>query len=110
MKQINLKDDPGECDLAGVELVVTQYDAGEYDGSGYAAFVKDDGTCWYMDLGHCSCYGPWDESVWGDDRGAIPFNPWSDNATDDPIPHGLWECFLKELSELIERDASYTHE
>jgi len=54
------EDDPGISQLPDdTELVVYWYEAGSYEGSGTAyALAK---SKWFeKDLGHCSCYGPWE--------------------------------------------------
>lgn len=42
------------------ELVVYWYGAGCYEGAGYAIFMRE-GKWALRDLGHCSCYGPFDD-------------------------------------------------
>jgi len=43
-----------------VEFVVYWYEAGSYEGSGTAYLKDTEGNWWTKNLGHCSCYGPWD--------------------------------------------------
>jgi len=43
----------------GAEWCVYDYEYGSYDGSGLA-FFGGGGRFWEKSLGHCSCYGPWD--------------------------------------------------
>jgi hypothetical protein len=45
----------------GHEWVVYDYEYGDYDGSGWAVSFSD-GKYYLHNLGHCSCYGPFDES------------------------------------------------
>jgi hypothetical protein len=55
---------------AGVTHVFYWYEAGCYEGDGWALAVRAGGPdekgnvayCW--SLGHCSCYGPFDEPSW----------------------------------------------
>lgn len=65
MNQIDLQDDPGQCDYGNAQLVVTDYEEREYDGSGTALVLCDDGRVEEINMGHCSCYGPWDEAAVG---------------------------------------------
>lgn len=37
------------------------YEYGDYDGNGEAIIILEDGRATIVGLGHCSCYGPWDE-------------------------------------------------
>lgn len=45
----------------GVVQVIGWYCSGHYEGSGEALVVFNDGTLSLQNLGHCSCYGPWDD-------------------------------------------------
>ncbi|MGL6101353.1 MAG: hypothetical protein ACRC0G_17240 [Fusobacteriaceae bacterium] len=45
----------------GVVKVIGWYCPGSYEGSGEAIIVFNDGTVKLRGLGHCSCYGPWDD-------------------------------------------------
>lgn len=42
------------------QWVVYWYENGGYDGSGEMVALGNDGTLYYRNLGHCSCYGPCD--------------------------------------------------
>ncbi|MGL5582996.1 MAG: hypothetical protein ACRDCE_18865 [Cetobacterium sp.] len=44
----------------GAIKVIGWYGYGSYEGSGEALIVFNDGTLSLENLGHCSCYGPWD--------------------------------------------------
>lgn len=44
-----------------VEELWTAYEAGDYEGHGYAVYRDSNGDWHHDDLGHCSCYGPFDE-------------------------------------------------
>lgn len=57
--EIELNGDSGIPDL-NADIVITDYTEGDYEGGG-VALVKI-GQKWTLhDLGHCSCYGPWDQ-------------------------------------------------
>jgi hypothetical protein len=45
--------------LKEFEYVVYDYGTGSYEGDG-VAIIKQDGKFYQQNLGHCSCYGPWD--------------------------------------------------
>lgn len=99
MKQINLKDDPGSYGLnyEGVDLVVTKYESGYYDGSGEAIVLRGDNVEIY-NLGHCSCNGPFEygpETTISIEefksQNQTVTTCWSDDTA---------ETFLKELKEL----------
>ena len=47
---------PPEC-----VVLATEYTAGDYEGSGWALAMDADGIVQEYNLGHCSCYGPFDE-------------------------------------------------
>lgn len=60
MNLVHLDEDPyigGEFDDA--DIVVTKYETGSYCGSGDALALRG-GNVEYWNLGHCSCYGPFD--------------------------------------------------
>lgn len=60
MLQVNLNEDPGQPE-EGLIWFITDYEYGNYDGSGSA--VGFDGTDLLVyNLGHCSCYGPLESS------------------------------------------------
>jgi len=75
MKVINVEQKPenyGYCDIAalsdyeieraeesGADLLIYWYASGSYEGSG-EALLRKDGLWIYENLGHCSCYGPFD--------------------------------------------------
>ena len=42
------------------EWLVYWYESGYYDGQGQAVALRKDGLLELYDLGHCSCYGPFD--------------------------------------------------
>lgn len=43
-----------------VEELWTAYESGNYDGIGFAVYRDSNGDWHHDDLGHCSCYGPFD--------------------------------------------------
>ena len=49
------------------EWLVYYYEDWGYDGSGEAVALTKDGYLQHYDLGHCSCYGPFD--AWGNSSG-----------------------------------------
>lgn len=59
MKEIHLQDTPYYCQVADADLVVSEYEIGDYCGSG-EALVYRKGLVEYWNLSHCSCYGPFD--------------------------------------------------
>ena len=61
MKVKHLQDDPGGLPGGAWDVVVTDYEAGDWEGSGYALLrVAGTGELKEFNLGHCSCYGPWE--------------------------------------------------
>ena len=46
----------------GIDRVWYIYHTAPYEGSGCAVFERD-GRFNEANLGHCSCYGPWDRSI-----------------------------------------------
>jgi hypothetical protein len=42
------------------EWLVYDYGIGDYCGNGTAVALSKDGKLYMADLGHCSCYGPFD--------------------------------------------------
>ena len=62
-----LNDILSESDLKNFEdfnWIVHNYENGTYDGVGYAVALKDT-TLYVYNLGHCSCYGPFDDGSQG---------------------------------------------
>lgn len=43
-----------------VDTLWTAYKVEEYSGYGHAVYLDTNGDWHYDDLGHCSCYGPFD--------------------------------------------------
>lgn len=69
MKIYNVGKDPlGEYDLEYLDEEVYEYfiynyvDYG-YDGVGAAVLKDENGKFMFIDLGHCSCYGPLEERI-----------------------------------------------
>ena len=62
MKMIVLKETAYGDEIilgCGIDFIVYHYESGSYEGDGYALYYMDDH--WYMyNMGHCSCYGPFD--------------------------------------------------
>lgn len=98
MKVIELKDGAGNppesFDGVRVEIAVTFYEPGSWDGSGEALLLGDNGVLYTWNMGHCSCYGPWDGGYSNRDR----FSPES---------CGPWQEYFKARSavEFTELDA-----
>lgn len=71
MKVFSVGPDGYDPDAAAdglIEWVVYWYQSGDYDGDGDAVARYADGTYRTAGLGHCSCYGPWDDwgsAAWG---------------------------------------------
>ena len=55
-------DPPDSCLPENTIWVVYDYQSGDYDGSGSAYCGTSDGKYYETTLGHCSCYGAWDEN------------------------------------------------
>lgn len=54
------------------EWVVVCYEAGYYDGSGEAVgLCKQTGMLHVLNLGHCSCYGPFEDGMIDGERYTI---------------------------------------
>ena len=85
MKEIHLKDDLDVTVDEELDLVVTDYTAGSYDGSGDAlGYSSKSNRVYHWNLSHCSCYGPFDggpmEYLLEDflDFAGSVYNEWSD--------------------------------
>lgn len=62
-------DDPGVGEEERFEWIVHWYEIGDYDGSGEAVGLnKEDGLLYIKNLGHCSCYGPFDDGMESGDK------------------------------------------
>lgn len=62
------RDDTGEHHAAsayaeerGADVIAYWYELEEYDGSG-EAILRIKGNWFATNLGHCSCYGPWEDA------------------------------------------------
>ncbi len=44
---------------------VEWYEGGGYEGHGEAVALNKDGKLYFASLGHCSCYGPYDDGFSG---------------------------------------------
>lgn len=49
-------------DKEAYEYLIYSYEVGDYDGSGAAVLKDNDGKFILINLGHCSCFGPLEES------------------------------------------------
>lgn len=61
MKVYRRGDDAGEPNIRNAVWVAYYYEVGDYCGSGNCLVKYDNGKFYYGDLGHCSCYGPWED-------------------------------------------------
>lgn len=59
--------------FATLDWLVYCYEQGSYDGSGEAVGYIN-GKLYCTSLGHCSCYGPWDNAI--DEYSVVDF--WTD--------------------------------
>jgi hypothetical protein len=85
------KCDPEADNLpTGTTHVIYCYKSGFYDGSG-EALVKADGKWYRHSLGHCSCYGPWENM---DTK-----NPLCDRLVD--VEHTVSKECWQDLKELV---------
>ncbi|MGL5013761.1 MAG: hypothetical protein ACRC6V_05645 [Bacteroidales bacterium] len=84
----------------GVVKIIGWYGSGSYEGSGEALIVFNDGTLRLENLGHCSCYGPWDglEHIKG-----RPAEVVRKSVTDNPE---YWEQ-IGHFFDLIETEVEY---
>lgn len=74
VKTIHLRDDPGTYDVPH-QILVTDYESGSWEGSGYAYALLEDGTTVReISIGHCSCFGPWEGGFSGE---PAPFTDYS---------------------------------
>jgi len=55
--------EPEQCDPtnSGADEIIYWYSSGSYCGAGTALLRKGDQWA-VLDLGHCSCYGPWEDT------------------------------------------------
>lgn len=70
------------------------YEAGDYDGSGFIAGIRNDGEILGFNMGHCSCYGPLDDGWNGDKRKPEKVDE-SKNALDHDGPQDAVMEYLK---------------
>lgn len=63
MVEYHLNEDPycSGLEKYGVQVVVTDYETGDYCGSGDALLLYEDNTVMQISLSHCSCYGPMED-------------------------------------------------
>ncbi len=54
------QDDPPPADYGDADEIIYWYSSGSYCGAGQALIRKGKKYA-LIDLGHCSCYGPWDD-------------------------------------------------
>lgn len=63
---IHLFDEPSlyamRDQINNVLIMVDHYEAGCYDGMGWGLVLNKDGSIEEYNLGHCSCYGPYEDS------------------------------------------------
>lgn len=87
----NLKDDPGCCSMR-YDWIVTYYTRVPYEGNG-EAIAKLGDKLYYWNLGHCSCYGPFDDNPEEIDISDITSN----NIHNSPISNSAVENKVREL-------------
>lgn len=63
-------------DEHGVHRAYYWYQSGSYDGSGYILMMRNNTWQWHS-MGHCSCYGPfenidWKTDAWTDIQSLVP--------------------------------------
>lgn len=59
MEIVHLHDNPNDYPSMDYDVLITDYEIGDYCGSGEAVGIKDNQIDVY-NLSHCSCYGPFD--------------------------------------------------
>lgn len=78
-------------------VVVTEYEQGDYEGSGEALVLCADGSVKEYNLGHCSCYGPWEN---GCDCSWDNFADWQESVM-GAASLDLIEAFAKAADEYL---------
>lgn len=63
MQIYNVGPDELDYEDSNAVWIVYHYEGGMYDGSGEAVALGLDGKLRIIGLGHCSCYGPFDEGI-----------------------------------------------
>lgn len=95
---IHLKDTPYEM-AEDFSVCVTDYDEGDWDGSGWALTLTEAGSVWEWNLTHCSCYGPFEKG---------PSNKWdsfaaflidSESVTSISAPVRLVRAFIEAVQK-----------
>lgn len=77
------------CDLElidNIDWVCCFYEAGDYEGNGLA-FMKRCDKFYRRSLGHCSCFGPWDNGFRYDNK--IDMDAWEEVYPEDIINFAL---------------------
>lgn len=59
------------------DLIITDYRSGQYDGDGEAIILKNNKIV-LLNLGHCSCYGPMDDSIHEAGRNLNNYKWWTE--------------------------------
>ncbi|MGL5566017.1 MAG: hypothetical protein ACRDC4_09850 [Plesiomonas sp.] len=83
----------------GVVKIIGWYGSGSYEGSGEALIVFNDGTLNLRNLGHCSCYGPWEDL---EEIKGRPAEVVRKSVTDNPV---YWEQighFFDHIEQKVE--------
>lgn len=66
MTVIHLFDEPSLWEMKdridNVLVMVDHYESGCYEGRGWGLVLNKDGSIEEYNLGHCSCYGPYEDS------------------------------------------------
>lgn len=64
MLVVNLQDEPYDIPANGFRFIITDYQSGSYEGDGTAVMLlKYKDELHIKSLGHCSCYGPFDNAA-----------------------------------------------
>lgn len=76
MEIYQLKDEAYDVPTDGFDWLVYEYESDYYEGSGKAVAYKD-GEIYVKELGHCSCYGPFDVAGRDDYYSGSPWDKFS---------------------------------
>ena len=96
---------PPDSWVGKYDWAVVWYESGSYDGSGEAVVKRSsDGALLALSLGHCSCYGPWDDGF----HGRVDINDITaiiDEATlRDSVTCGVMSQVVGKAIELLDQE------
>ncbi len=86
-----------ELETDDYEWLVYEYNYGSYEGDGEAVKMDENGVLWYLNLGHCSCYGPGENGDWEKVKpenyldGCVTSSPSQCDAVDEKVRELLLE-------------------